>query len=64
MVYAGRSVCLPGLDAALVVHLHDDMVIPFTTGTATGGGISDLTMLLAQGAALQVQGRMWDDILY
>ena len=55
VVYAGGSACLPGLDAALAVCLHDDAATPFTTGTVAGGGIGDPTTLLARGAALQAR---------
>ena len=55
VVYAGGSACLPGLDAALAMHLHEDAATPFTTGTVAGGGIGDPTTLLARGAALQAR---------
>ena len=55
VVYAGGSACLPGLDAALAVRLHEDAATPFTTGTVAGGGIGDPTTLLARGAALQAR---------
>jgi len=55
VVYAGGSACLPGLDAALAVHLREDAVTPFTTATVAGGGIGDPTTVLARGAALQAR---------
>ncbi|KAI9452343.1 Hsp70 protein-domain-containing protein [Russula earlei] len=55
VVYAGGSACLPGLDAALAVHLHEDALTPFITGTVAGGGIGDPTTVLARGAALQAR---------
>jgi len=48
VVYAGGSACLPGLDAALAVHLREDAVTPFTTATVAGGGIGDPTTVLAR----------------
>ncbi|KAI9436860.1 Hsp70 protein-domain-containing protein [Lactarius indigo] len=55
VVYAGGSACLPGLDAALAVHLREDALTPFVTGTVAGGGIGDPTTVLARGAALQAR---------
>jgi molecular chaperone DnaK (HSP70) len=55
VVYVGGSACLPGLDAALAVHLHEDAVSPFAVGTVSGGGIGDPTTMLARGAALQAR---------
>ena len=55
VVYAGGSACLPGLDAALAVHLREDAITPFDTGTVAGGGIGDPTTVLARGAALQAR---------
>jgi heat shock 70kDa protein 1/2/6/8 len=55
VVYAGGSACLPGLDAALAVHLREDVITPFATGTVAGGGIGDPTTVLARGAALQAR---------
>jgi molecular chaperone DnaK (HSP70) len=55
VVYAGGSACLPGLDAALAMHLHEDVATPFSTGTVAGGGIGDPMTLLARGAALQAR---------
>jgi heat shock protein 1/8 len=55
VVYAGGSACLPGLDSALAVHLREDAVTPFITGTVAGGGIGDPTTVLARGAALQAR---------
>ncbi|KAI9450059.1 Hsp70 protein-domain-containing protein [Lactarius psammicola] len=55
VVYAGGSSCLPGLDAALAVHLREDALTPFVTGTVAGGGIGDPTTVLARGAALQAR---------
>ena len=46
---------MPGLDAALAVHLHEDAVTPFATGTVAGGGTGDPTTVLARGAALQAR---------
>jgi heat shock 70kDa protein 1/2/6/8 len=60
VVYAGGSACLPGLDAALAVHLREDAITPFVTSTVAGGGIGDPTTLLARGAA--VQARLLADI--
>ncbi|KAI0249447.1 Hsp70 protein-domain-containing protein [Lactifluus subvellereus] len=55
VVYAGGSACLPGLDAALAVHLREDASTPFVTGTVAGGGAGDPTTVLARGAALQAR---------
>lgn len=55
VVYAGGSACLPGLDAALALHLHEDAITPFVTGTVAGGGMGDPTTVLARGAALQAR---------
>jgi heat shock protein 1/8 len=55
VVYAGGSACLPGLDAALAVHLREDVITPFVTGTVAGGGVGDPTAVLARGAALQAR---------
>jgi heat shock protein 1/8 len=55
VVYAGGSACLPGLDSALAVHLREDAITPFVTGTVAGGGIGDPTTVLARGAALQAR---------
>ncbi|KAF8264054.1 Hsp70 protein-domain-containing protein [Lactarius quietus] len=55
VVYAGGSACLPGLDAALAVHLREDALTPFVTGTVAGGGVGDPTTVLARGAALQAR---------
>jgi heat shock 70kDa protein 1/2/6/8 len=55
VVYAGGSACLPGLDAALAVHLREDVITPFATGTVAGGGIGDPTTVLARGATLQAR---------
>ena len=55
VVYAGGSACLPGLDAALAVHLREDALTPFVAGTVAGGGIGDPTTVLARGAALQAR---------
>jgi heat shock 70kDa protein 1/2/6/8 len=55
VVYAGGSACLPGLDAALAVHLREDVITPFATGTVAGGGIGDPMTMLARGVALQAR---------
>ena len=55
VVYVGGSACLPGLDAALAVHLREDALTPFVTGTVAGGGVGDPTTVLARGAALQAR---------
>jgi hypothetical protein len=43
VVYAGGSACLPGLNATLAVHLREDVITLFATGTMAGGGIGDPT---------------------
>ncbi len=55
VVYTGGSACLPGLDAALAVHLREDALTPFITGTVAGGGLGDPTTMLARGAGLQAR---------
>ncbi|KAI0292226.1 Hsp70 protein-domain-containing protein [Multifurca ochricompacta] len=55
VIYTGGSACLPGLDAALAVHLREDAFTPFLTGTVSGGGVGDPTTILARGAALQAR---------
>jgi len=57
IVYAGGTVCLPGLDeTVLSAGFNEETVTtPFSAGTAVGGGASDPTTILAKGAVLQAK---------